>query len=164
MNSGPHFRSLVLLIVASTAVPLPLASEPLPSLCPQAIQRLAAAIASTGAHTPSQRFIPIPAGIRNPFLPHNSAVIVILGGGNAPPSAARARRSIDFMHSPQLQLKIASQVFQDCEEIVKVSFVLEQTDWSASFFRGSDVRAIPARCLDPGPKTGQPAWGEEICL
>lgn len=70
---------------------------------------------------------------------------------------------MDLMHSPQLQSRLASQVFQDCEEIVKVSFVLENTDWSASFFRGSGVQAIPARCLDPGPKTVQPAWGEEIC-
>ena len=71
---------------------------------------------------------------------------------------------MDLMHSPQIQSRLASQVFQDCEEIIKVSFVLEQTDWSASFFRGRDVPAIPARCLDPGPNTGQPVWGEEICL
>jgi hypothetical protein len=164
VNSFVHFHALLLLIMASAAAPTPLGSEPLPPLCPQAIQRLAAAIASTGAHTPRQRFITIPAGVRHPFLPHNSALIVILGGGDAPPSPSRARRSLDFMQSPQLQSRLASQVFQDCEEIVKVSFVLDQTDWSASFFRGGGLPAIPARCLDPGPNTGQPSWGEEICL
>jgi hypothetical protein len=71
---------------------------------------------------------------------------------------------MDLMHSPQLQSRLASQVFQECEEIIKVSFVLENTDWSSSFFRGNGVTAIPARCLDPGPNTVHPAWGEEICL
>lgn len=164
MNTVPLLLSLLLLGATSAAVPPPLGSEPLPSLCPQAIQGLVAAIDSIGAYTPRQRLIPIPAGVRHPFLPHNSALIVILGGGDAPASAARARRSLDLMHSPQLQARLASQVFQGCEEIVKVSFALDQTDWSASFFRGSGVSAIPARCLDPGPNTGQQAWGEEICL
>jgi hypothetical protein len=164
VNSVPRVLSLLLLSVFSAAVPPPLRSAPLPSLCPQAIQRLARAIASTGANTPRQRIIPIPAGVRHPFHPHNSALIVILGGGDTPAASARARRSLDLMHSPQLQSRLASKVFQDCEEIVKVSFVLERTDWSASFFRSIGVSAIPARCLDPGPNTGQPAWGEEICL
>jgi len=164
MNSVPISLSLLLLSVTFAAVPPPSGSEPLPSLCPQAIQRLVTAIATTGANTPRQRIIPILAGVRHPFLPHNSALIVILGGGDAPASSASARRSLDLMHSPQLQLRLASKLFQDCEEIVKLSFVLERTDWSASFFRGNGVPAIPARCLDPGPNTGKPAWGEEICI
>jgi len=169
VNSIPSVLSLLLLSLTSAAVPPPLRNEPLPSLCPQAIQRLVSTIASTGAYTPRQRIIPIPAGVRNPFLPHNSVLIVILGGGNAPASSApassaKARRSLDLMHSPQLQSRLASQVFQDCEEIVKVSFTLERTDWTTSFFRGGGILAIPGRCLDPVPNTVAPAWGEEICL
>ena len=164
MKLVTHVLSLVLLNVASAAPSPPLRSEVPPTLCPQAIERVTAAIASIGAHTPRQRINPIPAGVRHPFLPHDSALIIILGGGHALPTAARARRSMDLMHSPQLQSRLASQVFQECEEIIKVSFVLENTDWSSSFFRGNGVTAIPARCLDPGPNTVQPAWGEEICL
>lgn len=161
---SPPLLSLLLLAVTFAAVPPLSGSKPLPSLCPQAIQGLVMAIASYGAHSPRQRILPIPAGVRHPFLPYNSALIVILGGGGSPASAARARRSLDLMHSPQLQARLASQVFQGCAELVKVSFALDQTDWSASFFRGSGLSAIPARCLDPGPNTGQPTWGEEICL
>lgn len=132
--------------------------------CPQAIHRLDSAIAAIGAGRPTFRYSTLPNTVKHPFLPANSALVVILGMGSAPSSAAINRRSVDLMHSPQLQRRLASMVFQSCAEIVKLSFTLANTDWSMSFFRGNRSVAMPARCLDPGPHTGEPGWGEEICL
>lgn len=177
MTSVPRLLSLLLLSVTTAAVPAPVGSEPLhslradaavpiadASLCPQTVQRLVRAIAAIGADTPRQRVLRLPPDLVHPFLPNHAALVVILGGGAAPDAPTRARRSVDLMHSPRLQARLASLVFQECEEIVKVSFTLEQTDWSASFFRGSGQPAIPARCLAPGPNTGKPTWGEELCI
>jgi hypothetical protein len=133
--------------------------------CPQAIHRLDSAIAAIGAARPTVRYNTLPSTVKHPSLPANSVLVVILGMGSAPSTAAATnRRSVDLMHSPQLQRRLASMVFQSCAEIVKVSFTLVNTDWSMSFFRGNRSVAMPARCLDPGPHTGEPGWGEEICL
>jgi hypothetical protein len=186
VKSVPGLLSLLLLSLSTAAFHPPLGSEPLrfqpkstappplradaavpmadDSLCPRSLQRLGREIAAIGAGSPRQRLLRLPPDVVHPFLPNHSLLVVILGGGAAPDAAIRARRSVDLMHSPRLQARLASLVFQGCEEIVKVSFTLEQTDWSTSFFRARDQPAIPARCLAPGPHTGKPAWGEELCL
>jgi len=169
--------TLLLLIVATAAVPPSLRSEPLQphpegkaemlelsERCPQAIFNLVNSIASVGAGTPGQLINWLPGDIHNPYLPYNSALIIVLSTGDTPGISSRVRRSVDLMHSPVLQARMSSNVFQGCPEIVKVTFTLEKTDWSTSFFRGEGNVAIPARCLDPGPNTGKLKWGEEICF
>lgn len=132
--------------------------------CSLAVHQMDSAIAAIGAGAPKYHYSSIPQSIQQPFLPRNSVLVVILGAASVPSAATATQRSVDLMHSPQLQRRLASSVFHACAEIVKVSFTLANTDWSTSFFRGQGSTAIPARCLDPGPRTGEPGWGEEICL